>query len=89
MNKMVKFTFNDREMTVIKSGEDVWFRGHVVASILGYVNSRDAINQNKLSRTWNKTKTPGVQGTQDRGSLRHIIKQMVARLDIDRTAWQQ
>lgn len=43
MNKMVKFVFNDREMTVIKSGEDVWFRGHVVASILGYANSRDAI----------------------------------------------
>ena len=43
MNQLMNFNFNDNDMTVIKNGDQIWFRGFTVASILGYENQRKAI----------------------------------------------
>ena len=34
MNQLMNFNFNDNDMTVIKNGDQIWFRGFTVASIM-------------------------------------------------------
>ena len=38
------FTYEGKKLNIIKKDDDIWFRGKTVASILGYSNSRKAIN---------------------------------------------
>jgi len=38
------FTYEGNKLPIIKKDDDVWFRAKTVASILGYSNSRKAIN---------------------------------------------
>ena len=37
------FTYENNELSVIKKGDDVWFKGKTVAEILEYKNTREAI----------------------------------------------
>ena len=38
------FTYEGKKLNIIKKDDNIWFRGKTVADILGYLNSRKAIN---------------------------------------------
>ena len=44
------FTYEGKKMNIIKKDDDIWFRGKTVADILGYLNSRKAINDHVDSK---------------------------------------
>ena len=44
------FTYEGKKLNIIKKDDDIWFRGKTVADILGYLNSRKAINDHVDSK---------------------------------------
>ena len=67
------FTYEGKKLNIIKKDDDIWFRGKTVAIILGYSNSRKAINDHVDSEdkiTLNDLKSKGNESLPLTGNLK-------------------
>ena len=70
------FTYEGKKLNIIKKDDDIWFRAKTVAIILGYSNSRKAINDHVDSEdkcTLNELKSKGNESLPLTGNLKNTI----------------
>ena len=70
------FTYEGKKLNIIKKDDNIWFRGKTVAIILGYSNSRKAINDHVDSEdkyTLNELKSKGNESLPLTGNLKNTI----------------
>ena len=70
------FTYEGKKLNIIKKDDDIWFRGKTIADILGYLNSRKAINDHVDSKDKckiNELKSKGNDSLPLTGNLKNMI----------------
>ena len=70
------FTYEGKKLNIIKKDDDIWFRAKTIAIILGYSNSRKAINDHVDSEdkcTLNELKSKGDESLPLTGNLKNTI----------------